>query len=54
MLAKNTGLQKSPLQPTMFNIPDKTTKELFHDWDVDEDGRLSPLEVSYSLYLKYM
>lgn len=45
MLAKNAGLQRSPLQPTKFVIPEETSEELFNNWDVDNDGRLSPLEV---------
>lgn len=45
MLAKRAGLERSPLHPTSFNLPDITTEELFHEWDVDKDNRLSPIEV---------
>ena len=45
MLAKRAGLDRSPLHPTSFNLPDITTEELFHEWDVDKDNRLSPIEV---------
>ena len=48
MLAKNAGLKRSPLHPTEFTIPDDATEQLFNEWDVDQDGRLSPLEVSNS------
>ena len=48
MMAKNAGLQRSPLQPTGVSIPDIATEELFHEWDVDKDGLLSPIEVANS------
>ncbi|XP_065069358.1 transmembrane prolyl 4-hydroxylase-like [Rhopilema esculentum] len=47
MMAKNAGLQRSPLQPTGVSIPDIATEELFHEWDVDKDGLLSPIEFTY-------
>lgn len=49
MLAKNAGLQRSPLHPTEFEIPDEPSEELFEKWDVDQDGRLSPMEVNESI-----
>eukprot|EP00794_Sanderia_malayensis_P007655 gene7655-8495_t len=47
MLAKNAELKQSPLHPNPVELPDITTEEVFHLWDVNKDNQLSALEFTY-------
>ncbi|XP_031556319.1 transmembrane prolyl 4-hydroxylase-like [Actinia tenebrosa] len=46
-MAKNKGMSDSPVMEDPRGLPNDTTKQVFDDWDTNDDGFIDPEEVIY-------